>query len=234
MIWLVNLAGTRYLVDEKRWNAIGRDPDNDVVLADNSVSRRHALVSIRGGAFCVRDMHSSNGTYVSGRRIGTDTTVQNGVRIRFGDVEFTVEYAQIQKPASVPSVSRIQRSKRANRIEIKPGKGMAFGVAVFSLVAFWWFVGASWFPASSTSEQTVRVVGAILIYAIVSGIAVLPIVRPPFMSWYQSSRWMIFGRGPVEILFRQIGMRISFEAFIFVVSCLFGALGGWIVVILRN
>ena len=48
---------------------IGRRPDNDVVLDDLLVSRRHAELWHTGGAWRVVDLSSPNGTYVNGRRV---------------------------------------------------------------------------------------------------------------------------------------------------------------------
>lgn len=66
------------------------------------------------------------------------------------------------------------------------------------------------------------------IYAAIAGLTCLPIVRPPFARWYRSVFWLIPGRGPVEILMKQIGYKLGFELFIFAVSCIFGAIGGWV------
>jgi ABC transport system ATP-binding/permease protein len=50
--------------------AIGRAVDNDIVLDDLRVSRHHAqLVATADGAYEVRDLGSSNGTFVNGRRV---------------------------------------------------------------------------------------------------------------------------------------------------------------------
>lgn len=50
---------------------IGRDPANTVSLDDLQVSRRHAIVEFRAdGTVLLRDLKSSNGTFVDGRRVG--------------------------------------------------------------------------------------------------------------------------------------------------------------------
>ena len=71
------------------------------------------------------------------------------------------------------------------------------------------------------------------IYAPIAGLISLPVVRPPFAKWYNSSRWLIFGRGPVDILLKQVFYRLGFELFVFALSCAFGALGGWIIALYR-
>lgn len=49
--------------------SIGRDPSNDLVLADAMVSRRHAVIELRGGQYYLRDCNSSNGSLVNGDRV---------------------------------------------------------------------------------------------------------------------------------------------------------------------
>jgi pSer/pThr/pTyr-binding forkhead associated (FHA) protein len=50
---------------------IGRNEDNDVVIADGRVSRHHArIVSDAGGeGFAIEDLESSNGTFVDGAAV---------------------------------------------------------------------------------------------------------------------------------------------------------------------
>ncbi len=48
---------------------IGRSRDNDIVLADPTVSRHHAQVRLRFGAYTLFDNDSQHGTYVNGVRI---------------------------------------------------------------------------------------------------------------------------------------------------------------------
>lgn len=67
---------------------VGRVPPCDLVLEDDSVSRRHAEIYKMGNTVSVRDLGSANGTYVNGERID-EQTIGPGDEIRFGVVEFT-------------------------------------------------------------------------------------------------------------------------------------------------
>jgi transcriptional regulator with XRE-family HTH domain len=69
---------------------IGRDPKNEVVLTDVHVSHFHAHVAIREGKLEIRDLGSSNGTYVAGVRISQARTIGFGeaVQIRPFVLEF--------------------------------------------------------------------------------------------------------------------------------------------------
>lgn len=48
----------------------GREgPEIDIVLADDSVSRRHAVIRQRHGRLLLQDLGSTNGTYLEGDRV---------------------------------------------------------------------------------------------------------------------------------------------------------------------
>lgn len=66
---------------------LGRNADNDVVIADGSISRLHAMLSPAAGGWRVQDMHSSNGVLVNGERV-TMRDLQDGDEIRLGRAVF--------------------------------------------------------------------------------------------------------------------------------------------------
>ena len=66
---------------------IGRAPSSDVVIADPSVSRRHAELSAEGDRVSLRDLDSANGTLVNGAR-GASFAVVPGDVVTFGAVPF--------------------------------------------------------------------------------------------------------------------------------------------------
>lgn len=67
---------------------LGRAVDNDIVVADASVSRHHAtIVPSVGGAYRLRDLGSQNGTYVRGERI-SDVQLANGDSVKLGEAAF--------------------------------------------------------------------------------------------------------------------------------------------------
>jgi hypothetical protein len=63
---------------------IGRDQGCDVVLADESVSREHARLLFRDGAWIIQDLDSTNGTLVNRERVGR-CQLQPGDRLQLGD-----------------------------------------------------------------------------------------------------------------------------------------------------
>lgn len=70
---------------------IGRLPDNDLVIDDPSVSKRHALLRWDGVArrCLVTDLGSRNGTAVNGEYVrDPNCLLQDGDMLSFGDAEF--------------------------------------------------------------------------------------------------------------------------------------------------
>jgi pSer/pThr/pTyr-binding forkhead associated (FHA) protein len=68
---------------------IGRDPVNDLVLADDGeVSRAHAELRYTDGRWLVVDLGSRNGTFVDGRPV-TRHPLRDGERLRFGTTTLT-------------------------------------------------------------------------------------------------------------------------------------------------
>ena len=65
---------------------IGRDPSNDIVLADRSVSGHHAVIRYMNGEWVLADLDSRNGTYVNGAAIATETSILEHDVVQFGAV----------------------------------------------------------------------------------------------------------------------------------------------------
>jgi len=85
---------------------VGRAVTSDVPIYDPTISRRHAEVSLADGGVKVKDVGSSNGTFLNGARITEAIAVENDV-ITFGKVAFRVKEvsAPVLRPQVVPSVS---------------------------------------------------------------------------------------------------------------------------------
>ena len=63
---------------------IGRSRECDVVLSDQNVSRKHAEVRPSGGSWIVKDLGSTNGVKVNGRRITGPQSLKPGDTIELG------------------------------------------------------------------------------------------------------------------------------------------------------
>ncbi|MFD5625083.1 MULTISPECIES: FHA domain-containing protein [unclassified Streptomyces] len=67
---------------------IGRDPGSGLRLSHETVSRVHAELSRQGGFWVLRDLGSTNGTTVNGRRVIGAAVVREGDEIGFGRMTF--------------------------------------------------------------------------------------------------------------------------------------------------
>lgn len=67
---------------------IGRDPVNGLRLTHETVSRAHAELSNQGGIWVLRDLGSTNGTTVNGRRVIGAVVVREGDQVGFGRMSF--------------------------------------------------------------------------------------------------------------------------------------------------
>lgn len=85
---------------------VGRTDDNDVVIDDPSVSRRHARIVRDVDGFHVEDLDSFNGLVVDGRELrGERKALHDGTRIAVGDVEVTFTQP---RPTAVGSRTRVR------------------------------------------------------------------------------------------------------------------------------
>jgi predicted component of type VI protein secretion system len=83
------IAGTPHELTEQLIT-IGRAPDNTIVLADSSVSDRHAELRLVGETYHLKDLGSTNGTRINDIPV-IETTLRFDDRIRFGAVDSCYE-----------------------------------------------------------------------------------------------------------------------------------------------
>jgi len=70
---------------------LGRSREADIVIDDANVSRKHAEVRPSGGSWIVRDLGSTNGVKVNGRRIESPQSLKRGDVIELGTARATFE-----------------------------------------------------------------------------------------------------------------------------------------------
>ena len=85
------LVGGRTQVVDASGVVLGRSRDADVVVDDPNVSRKHAEVRPSGGSWIVRDLGSTNGVKVNGRRIQGPQSLRPGDTIELGTARVTFE-----------------------------------------------------------------------------------------------------------------------------------------------
>ena len=80
------LEGGAYVLPEGEVS-IGRDPSNQIVVNDPSVSRRHCRLSRMAGRVTITDLGSLNGTTLNGLPVD-EKELTNGDQVGVGDVHF--------------------------------------------------------------------------------------------------------------------------------------------------
>ncbi len=72
-------------------NTVGRLADNDVVIDDPHVSRRHCAVLVHSNQSCeLHDVASKNGTFLNGERVTCPTRLKPGDEIRMCDLNLVL------------------------------------------------------------------------------------------------------------------------------------------------
>lgn len=71
---------------------VGRAADNAVVISEASVSTHHARLLLSPGEVIVRDLGTTNGTFVAERRVVSQAPVGPGQELRLGVVRLRVNY----------------------------------------------------------------------------------------------------------------------------------------------
>lgn len=98
---------------------VGRGPGNDLMLMDPMISWNHAVLWVEGDQLWVRDLGSTNGTWVHDRRVTAATALQPGDRLRFGvAVEAVVERRQ---QASDPNAWMVEDLGSGVRVPLRDG-----------------------------------------------------------------------------------------------------------------
>lgn len=86
------IAGGRSKPLSNKACGIGRDRSNAIIVADQKVSKFHALLTFNKGRVQIRDSGSRNGTLVNGKPISSEkqVTLKAGDILRLGDTEIVI------------------------------------------------------------------------------------------------------------------------------------------------
>lgn len=123
--------GKRYRLGGKKIT-LGRAKGNDIEFISTGVSKSHAKIEVTGGAVVIKDLESSNGTFINGKRIST-AILSPGDKISLGTacdiiIEGTFESApkldSIEETLGAPAPSAtlanlIQEAKHIDNVSPK-------------------------------------------------------------------------------------------------------------------
>ena len=84
--------GALFLLRKGR-TTIGHDCGNLIVLGDDLISNKHAMITFEDNGYWIEDRHSKNGIYLNGEKIGKKRRLYDGTIIKMGSTVFRFEEA---------------------------------------------------------------------------------------------------------------------------------------------
>ena len=106
---------------------VGRHPSSNLSLSDTTVSGRHAEILTINRDLFVRDLNSTNGTLLNGRKLQNLTGLRSGDVLHFGSAMFTLQSSTdenmsstITADVSVEALAHVQFEKLLRRPALRP------------------------------------------------------------------------------------------------------------------
>lgn len=108
-IQITDPDGNQRITPGREQTTIGRQVGNDLVLGDQRVSRRHAVIECDDEACQITDLDSSNGTLLDGQRLppNVPTPLKPGSALQIGPFELTL-MAQPATPEPIPEPAIVE------------------------------------------------------------------------------------------------------------------------------
>ncbi|MEI6568755.1 MAG: FHA domain-containing protein [Verrucomicrobiota bacterium] len=102
---------------------IGRVEDNTFPITEASVSSHHCEIILKGEDFVVKDLGSTNGTFIAGEKI-TESVLKPGQILRLGQIEMRLETEATPAPSAkrLDQTMVMQRGVQLSELEAGGGK----------------------------------------------------------------------------------------------------------------
>jgi pSer/pThr/pTyr-binding forkhead associated (FHA) protein len=106
------------VVSEKKRLSIGRTSDNDIVLENRGVSRKHAQIEFNDNAAVIIDNESLNGTFVNNRKI-TEEILHNEDTVTIGKYSliYHTEVSKQDAPGNLDGTMVLKTKKQKDMVE---------------------------------------------------------------------------------------------------------------------
>lgn len=93
---------------EKGALSLGRNPDNDIVIPNPAMSRRHAVVELRDGKPWIIDQGSVNGVLVDGRRITAACPIDQASQIEISGWRMVLRHMEAPDPTRLIKLTPVE------------------------------------------------------------------------------------------------------------------------------
>ena len=87
-------------------NTLGRNPANSVVIEEPSISGFHCEITLNDGLVTVKDLNSTNGTFIDGERV-SEATLKPGSALQLGSAQFDFSLAAAAQSEAAPKSARV-------------------------------------------------------------------------------------------------------------------------------
>lgn len=127
------LAGRAHELNAERIT-IGRLEDNSFPLTEPSVSSHHCEIITKGDTVTVRDLNSTNGTFINGEKI-TEAVLKPGQTLRLGQIEMRLESDKpgATAPAPAGGAAPAPATSATHKKTTNPSLSMTRGVSLNDL-----------------------------------------------------------------------------------------------------
>ncbi len=110
-----SMAGRAHELHADR-TTVGRVDDNTFQIVDPSVSSHHCEVLLRGSEILIRDLNSTNGTFINDARI-SESVLKPGQTLRLGQIEMKLE---AEGTPAAPGASPMPPKKQVDATMVMP------------------------------------------------------------------------------------------------------------------
>ena len=86
--WMLYRGDDEWPVQERM--GVGRNPNSELVIDDDHISRQHARIELRHGELWLRDLESANGSFVNGERLTGGCLLLHGDEVAFDNYSYQV------------------------------------------------------------------------------------------------------------------------------------------------
>ena len=164
------MTGRTFELNVER-NTVGRMEDNTFQIADASVSSHHAEIVLRGSDILVKDLNSTNGSFINNEKI-SEAVLLPGQTLRFGQVEIKIDDG---KPVTAPAGSPPASAPSAPKKQVEGTMIIPRGVSLSDLEQGGTRAGG--FDTNTAfSKKTNKVNRVFLIVGIVVGVVILGLI----------------------------------------------------------
>src|SRR6266404_67009 len=109
---------------------VGRVEDNTFQIPETSVSSHHAEILLRGHDVVIKDLNSTNGTFINGEKV-TEAVLKPGQILRLGMIEMRLETGEAAAGGTTTSKKLLDKTlvipQGVKLDELEGGRGQTFG-----------------------------------------------------------------------------------------------------------